>query len=34
MIHRILGNLSEAARLLGVSRNKIYRILEQNKGSG
>ena len=23
------GNLSEAARLLGVSRNKIYRILEQ-----
>ena len=28
------GNISEAARLLGTNRNKIYRVLEQGKESG
>ena len=29
---KVDGNLSEVARLLGTSRNKIYRILNQDKG--
>lgn len=28
------GNLSEVARLLGISRNRIYRVLEGEKPEG
>jgi transcriptional regulator of acetoin/glycerol metabolism len=28
------GNLTEAARLLGTSRNRLYRVLRQNDGDG
>ncbi|MBT7858981.1 MAG: hypothetical protein HN712_01665, partial [Gemmatimonadetes bacterium] len=35
VLHRAMdmcsGNVSEAARLLGTSRNKVYRILEQER---
>ena len=33
-IDRAQGNISEAARLLGTNRNKIYRVLGQEKGAG